>query len=337
MKQTMNRDKKIDVLRSLALLGIVLAHVNPPDSFIQLRSFDVPLMVLLMGISFSISNKNNVRLKDYLIKRVKKLVLPTWGLLIIFFTFFYVMSIITNEQFYFSTREIFFTFTFIDGIDYVWIIQVFISIAVFLPFLYKYNIKMEKNKHYLLFLFLLFIFYETLMVFSKTLDSDTKFYFEHFILFTIGYGWIAALGIRIKQFSRKEVAMLASLFLVIYSVLLLGYSFELTNNFKYPPTLYYFSYALTFGLFSYTILDWKVFNKLKDLKLFYYFSDNSFWLYLLHIFPIYFLQIYKEELFFFNSNFVIRFLFVLIVSIVLRYFQIKLNQSYKTFITKKNI
>ena len=51
------RDQGIDVLRWLAITGIIIAHVNPSAFWLQLRSFDVPLMVLLSGICFGVSAK----------------------------------------------------------------------------------------------------------------------------------------------------------------------------------------------------------------------------------------------------------------------------------------
>ena len=94
-----NRDQKVDILRAIALIGIFIAHSKPNTFLFQLRSFDVPLMVLLMGMSFYISNKDKeVSHKEYIIKRVKRILVPTWVFLTIFFILFFVISLILNQN-----------------------------------------------------------------------------------------------------------------------------------------------------------------------------------------------------------------------------------------------
>ena len=77
------RDKKIDILRFIAMLCIILAHSQPNTFIFQIRNFDVPLIIILMGASFYISRKE-IGFMDYVKKRFKRLVLPTWK----FLTFF---------------------------------------------------------------------------------------------------------------------------------------------------------------------------------------------------------------------------------------------------------
>ena len=47
------RDNSIDILRAIALFGIILVHVKPWPWLWQLRDFDVPLMVFLSGVVYS--------------------------------------------------------------------------------------------------------------------------------------------------------------------------------------------------------------------------------------------------------------------------------------------
>lgn len=62
---TKTRDFSIDILRAIALMGIVCIHIKPSIVLAELRNFDVSLMVFLSGISFAISNsyKSNIYLK----------------------------------------------------------------------------------------------------------------------------------------------------------------------------------------------------------------------------------------------------------------------------------
>lgn len=53
---TRTRDFSIDILRAIALMGIICVHIRPSSFWAELRNFDVPMMVFLSGISFAISN-----------------------------------------------------------------------------------------------------------------------------------------------------------------------------------------------------------------------------------------------------------------------------------------
>ena len=121
------RDKSIDVLRTIALIGIFFAHVQSPGWLLQLRSFDVPMMSLLMGASFYLSNHNKeVKYGDYVKKRIKRLVYPTWIFLTIFFALIIAVSIVLGREYPFSIGKIIRSYLLLDGIGYVWIVGVFL-------------------------------------------------------------------------------------------------------------------------------------------------------------------------------------------------------------------
>ena len=83
------RKNSIDILRCIALLGIIIIHCGPTSLIVQqLRGFDVPLMVFLSGVSYKISsNRNKSTYKQYLWRRFKRLIVPTW----LFITFYIVL------------------------------------------------------------------------------------------------------------------------------------------------------------------------------------------------------------------------------------------------------
>lgn len=87
------RELSIDLLRTIGLLCIVLAHVSPPKIVQQIRSFDVPFMVLISGILFRLSNNNNNNFSfKYIYKRFIRLVLPVWVFLLLFFSTLILLS-----------------------------------------------------------------------------------------------------------------------------------------------------------------------------------------------------------------------------------------------------
>ncbi|HUH66764.1 MAG TPA: hypothetical protein VLZ07_10065, partial [Syntrophales bacterium] len=53
------RDEKIDILRFIGLAMVILSHVRPqPSIILQLRNFDVPLLVWVSAASFGLSYKD---------------------------------------------------------------------------------------------------------------------------------------------------------------------------------------------------------------------------------------------------------------------------------------
>lgn len=52
-QQPVLRDPAVDLLRFIGISMIFLAHIGPPAALFQLRSFDVPLMIFVSGLSYS--------------------------------------------------------------------------------------------------------------------------------------------------------------------------------------------------------------------------------------------------------------------------------------------
>lgn len=86
------RDTTIAVMRAIGLMLIILAHVSPPNILFQLRTFDVPMMLFVSGMSYFIAAKKNVSLVPYVISRFKRLVLPAWIFITIFLSAFLFLT-----------------------------------------------------------------------------------------------------------------------------------------------------------------------------------------------------------------------------------------------------
>ena len=50
MEESKSRSISLDILKTLGILMIIIAHSNAPDLVVQIRSFDVPLLVMISGI-----------------------------------------------------------------------------------------------------------------------------------------------------------------------------------------------------------------------------------------------------------------------------------------------
>jgi fucose 4-O-acetylase-like acetyltransferase len=282
------RDNKVDILRFLGLAMIILAHVNPPEIIFQLRNFDVPLMVMISGISFSLSYKQE-SYKSYIWKRIKRLLFPLW----IFLTCYFTLSFFTGYPIKLpSIRTILESYLLLSGIGYVWIIRVFLCMAALAPLIMNLHLKIKKNRDYFLILGAIYFGYEIILQISKPFFSSSKWMiiFESVVLYLVPYSVIFAIGLRLNNIGRKLSTYIALSMISIFSAMgILFYLnsgiFAKTQLFKYPPSLYYLSYALGISIFlwlnSEFIVD--VINRLKITNLILFIAQNSMWIYLWHI------------------------------------------------------
>ena len=135
-----NRNFPIDFLRTLGLFAIILAHVSPPLFISQLRSFDVPLMVILSGFVFALTKKTDeteFKLNTYIKNRFIRLVVPVWVFLSFFFPLVFISAQILNIPFPFDGPKILSTYLLWEGIGFVWIIRIFLMMSLFGPLFIK--------------------------------------------------------------------------------------------------------------------------------------------------------------------------------------------------------
>ena len=305
------RNYKIDFLRFIGLIMIILAHSSPDPIVFQIRNFDVPLMVFISGVSFNLSYKANVSYRKYVLKRIKRLALPVW----VFLTFYFIISIVCGINY--SIIEIATSYLFLSGIGYVWIIRVFLMVALIAPLLYWVSTKIKSN---LLFLLLLIISYIVYDVIQYNLHSYFENYFylqilDRIIFYIIPYSLIYLLGMRIHNFTKKTsvILMVGSSLIFAFTALYLSHEqgqFVQTNNYKYPISFYYLTYALAITLILWLWSD-KLWNRLKESfirNIILFIAQNSIWIYLWHIPYINLINKY-------HHNYIIEYLFVVLLSV----------------------
>lgn len=326
------RIDKIDFLRFLGLALIILAHTQPPLWLAQLRNFDVPLMFMVMGMSFYVTEDNYKNKLKYIISRFRRLVLPTW----IFFAFFFLIneciaSIFNIKNFTYSEGHIITSFTLSSGLGYVWVIRLFFMISIIAILLPK---KILNAKFlYVFFLFACIVIVNTVFKnIYKNLDEMNKmFLLGSYISNTLPYIFVFLLGYRMMTLNDKKIlkliffSSLVFFALVIYNYLL-NDSFTPTQTDKYPPGIYYLSYAIFMCalIFLYADNISECLQKTPAWKLVSFTSSNSIWIYLWHI-P-FILMCYKLKL-----NFVFTFFTTYTLTLFIVYSQVKITK----FITDK--
>ena len=322
----------IDYLKVIGLLCIILAHICTDQTILQIRNFDVPLMVLISGYlaveSFKRSLKKNHSFLNYYWKRIKMLLFPTWIFLIIFFA---VMSFFPIDGMYpYSTDYIINSFLLLDGMKYVWIIRIFLICAFITPVIYYFD-KIESEFIQFMILLIIYILYE-IAIFLQI--NQQNIIFEFILAYVIPYGIIYLLGMITTKTSYKtdltiSLLSLACLLVSGYIIYATTGVVQPTQIMKYPPTIYYISYALFVSMLLFAIF--KKIN-LKGNRIINFCSQSSLWIYLWHglfltILPL----IYGE------TDWISAFFIILICSIAVTYIQNRIIRFLEGKGANKNI
>ena len=310
------RDLRIDVMRVVGLLMIILAHVNPPGFIFQLRNFDVPLMVLVSGMSFALTYRAE-SYRQYFFKRFKRLVFPVW----IFLTFYFSLNFLFEWPVQMPQGDVIRdTYFLIGGIGYVWIIRVFLLVAIIAPLIHSLSEKQTSNSRFLSKVLLVYLVYESSLYFlSELLSKGIGLFVKETVYYLIPYSLVFALGLRLHKFTRPKLYVLALIFISIFTIFCAWHfnhqgKFIQTQLFKYPPTAYYLSYALLIAVLIWLCSDSlsSVIKRLRISGFVEFISSNSIWIYLWHIPFISFFQI----------PFLSKYLFVLVTAISITWLQI---------------
>lgn len=315
-KNTKHKVEVIDYLRGFSILVIVIIHViawhdnaiftvytKLPILF-NLRDFlefSVVTIVICSGFSLYLShNKLSLNFKDlfhFYRKRFKRILMPWWIFLIIFFSIHYIIkSIFGLELIDLSRNYILASFFMIGGIGFGWLVLLMLVVSLLFPFLKYLYTNINKiilfNVLTIAYVSSLILFeVEHIHVFHLSLDSIS---IAPLIIFTIPFilGWSIAYMIgfllarfyNTPQFMKKVLELtlgFIGLFIsvnVIYTIL--NFDKHLYLN-KYPPTPEF----LSFGLMATFILLTLFFSCKKFIhdylkKLLSFFSSNSYWLFM---------------------------------------------------------
>ena len=314
---------------------VILAHVGPGGFIFQLRNFDVPLMVLVSGASFSLSRVQKAMYVRYLFSRFVRLVIPTWVFLTFFFGAVFLVSLAINHPYPFSAEKVVLSFTLTnwDGIGYIWIIRVFFLVATIAPYAKK---GLSSNRPTLLGLSLglIYIVYEfsaQYFFLGKTTNGFFDSIFKEYVFYIIPYGIVFVIGMLMQQlnlkirFTAALILLLIFFFMVTWLQVTYG-KFVPSELYKYPPRIYYLSYAIGLSLLLSWLVELLSIDSMVLGHILAGIGNRTLWIYLWHISILYFMNWFH-----FAFNFVTKFIIVFFIAI-----SITVIQEYivKKFITK---
>ena len=258
---TEHRDTVIDLLRILGIAMVMLAHCYMPEHISEIREFDVITLVFVSGWSFGLSRfvLSKETYPAYVRKRIRRLVLPVWGFLAVFYAVFMLFFGMR-----FTPVQILLSALFLSGgIGFVWVYRIFFINALITPFFKK---AMQEHGKLItaVVLFAALCLNEVFYVFVlKGRASIIARGLVYLVTYTVSYGVTALYGMLETRFEKKEILLTGVLFLLVYLIMRFMLGYGLLQDAKYPPQLYYVSYGLActnllYVLFSYIPLQGKV-------------------------------------------------------------------------------
>ena len=318
-----SRNEKIDFLRFSGLALIIFAHVFAPLILRQPGSFAVPLMVVVSAMSYLLSQGKDKSYLAYFWSRIKRLVFPTWIFLSAYFSVLFLFKI---ENDFLNLKSGIETYLLLEGIGYVWIIRVFLLVALVAPFLMKFNDSIKGDGKYLLILFGLFILHSITYILTQDYYSDDVYkYFFYIVGYIVPYSLIFAFGLRFESFSANMLKIIVAVcFALFVAVGALHYiqegQIQSFYHYKYPPQAFYILYSMVAVIIFYGISGyvWPYIRKITAVRNVVLFSArNSLWIYLWHIPIVTFLDI----------NFMVEYIITFAGAVLVTFLQVKLLEN----------
>ena len=328
----MNRDLRIDFLRFLGLSLVILAHVQAPFLLTQIRSFDVPLMVFVSGLTAS--GKAISSFWQYVRNRSKRLIIPVWLFLVVYTLPFFVLQKFFLPEQYLTGRMIVRSFLFLDeSIGYVWIIRVFLLVMLLTPMITKVSEMIKSEALYILLLILMLFLNQ--LSFQLTTILAEGFYrsaFVDIIVYGVAYSFPFALGVRLKNVSRKGYLIYIILLILFFSLLCLNCihasinPLGISTGYKFPPRPYFIVYGSLISVILWASKKW--WGKLSENKFTAFVGQNTIWIYLWHMPFALFATVFMH-------NWAVKYFFVYGMALLIFYIQYRIVRKVNNLTINK--
>ena len=197
--QKSGRNKSIDLLRFIGLSLIILAHVGPPYALFNLRCFDVPMMLFISGLVYS-GRKSDFGF-TFLVQRVLRLIIPVYIFLTAYFLVSAALKYFAGIDFGITMKHVVGSYLLTEGIGYVWIIRVFLIIAVLTPGLIAFNRSIQSD----VVLIMILIGISLLLTFAIRAGwGMDNIFVREFVYYAVAYSIPFIVGLRVMQSDRRK-------------------------------------------------------------------------------------------------------------------------------------
>ena len=311
----MRRDLRLDYVRVIGILLVIMAHTSLNNYVSNIRPFDVAMLVCVAGASYSFS-KPITSFKEYLNylkKRFIRLVIPVW----LFLTFYFALTFLLSGEMIYSFSTMASTYLLLNGIGYVWIFRIMLMMALINPLLRIISDKINSSFSKALMLELALIFFnELLAIICIYVFGDSILFkiIKMTVCYFIGYGILSIMGMIFIKLKTNDLVKLCVINGVIVLLSTYIYGVFSPSDFKYPPMTQFICYGLFACILFYLLFSWKTSSNVTINKAVVWLSKYSLNVYLAHILVIFLLG-------YFNLEFtpIIHYLVIIGVSISITY------------------
>lgn len=284
-----DRNTTIDVLRTVALCAIVMAHSGVRGWLFQLRNFDVVCMAMVSAMSYRLSraaHPGGTGLGRYLLGRCKRLVLPTYSFLCMYF------ALVAISRWLFpavaaalpppDAGRLLDAFLFGEGMT--WIVRVYLLLAVAYPLIAWMDRHIPRHTVWLSLAALGIPLQCALLRFAPTGSGFlSAWLYQDGLLYFTGYGAVALVGYRHTTLPRGvRLGMAATLFAGLLLFALWSGGIPPLQEFKYPPHPCYLGYGMLATLVLYELVDCPSMARIRAWNGFRWMSRNSLWVFFWH-------------------------------------------------------
>ncbi len=282
------RENKVDNIRAIAMICIVLAHCGAPLIINNFRVFDVITLVFLSSyiIDINILYEFNSYKKN-VCKRIIRLFKPT-------IIFIIVMGIIQFFVYKFAGRNELLTFDKIlnsfllceNSIGYVWIIKVYLVNFIMSPFLIKIIKVIKYTWLYTIVLLILYFIYILFIIFCQ--NKNEYSYLSWVIINEWGLCCMFYLIVALDAIYFKVDLFWKKYGIIFWLIIFTGSCLFYKSSFYFAPALdkrpagiQYLAYGMLITHLLFKIV------KNRENKFFRWISSNSMEIYYVHTFFIF--------------------------------------------------
>ena len=277
---------ELDDLRGISIIVMILIHTNV--NFLSNKwAYNSREVSQFAVVAFLFCSSYLALLKPYptvselipyIVKRLKRLLIP----FLVFFTIYILFSTVGLGK-HFSQSYIMKSYILTGGIDFNWMVLLFIQMMLVTPFIQYLNERSKIGLYIYTFIAILssviFLkytplpFYRSIMWLPWSLVIVYTLYFDRIWNNKMWFVWITLL--------------FGTIFIITQQCILLPlhHSFSMYNN-KYPPNLYHISYSLFAVNIIYYLSKRKLFSSPLVQNTVGFFSANSYQLFFIHILVI---------------------------------------------------
>ncbi|MBR4447966.1 acyltransferase [Methanobrevibacter sp.] len=304
----MNQSKRIfyyDVLRALAIIGIVFCHasivfvltgINNPDFYISaffdcFREFSIPVFVMLSG-ALLINKKDS--LKTFFKKRLSRIFIPFLFWVVIYIVY---SSLFVTHGFDLSySIDVFFGTSSTLGVAFwfIWMITIAYILIFIINQTISFGLKKDDafDKKFINFLTIISLIYFVIVQFHLFNPYPSKItYFISFMAYIIIGYFIANNNYLESKIPANRLAIITGiLFIATYLYYIFGYVVPMSQSHNHFTALGYFNLTILFMSVNFFLM-FKFLSKANYMdnlennslgKAFTYISNYSFGIYLAH-------------------------------------------------------